>query len=489
MSLVDQLNLTSEEAKALLYEISADDPAGILNEEEDAFLFIEEEMIKFGGLQSASIEWAKVEENAKNILINKFKHLYVVRYLLQCWLREKSWDAHVRSSEFLTGFLSLFFDNSYPKPGKNGLIAKRRLLSTILDNLKSAFDDLDRQDKDKDFFEKYVLTLENLKEALEQAGLKKETLAPIEFMQSKLKTYMTEPAPAIHQSKTSSGQQKGKVLGEGYFSAPETEILFTSDERETRKTLLNLADMINQRDAYDPTGYMLRRYALWGWITSSPIVVDGQRTELRAVPPEISAMYEEALSSNAINPDLLKKIERSVVSSVYWFKGSYYAHEVAIRLEMNEVAQAIHYAAVRFVRRLPVMMDLQFNDKQPFMDEVTQKWIQKSVTSEQKNETVSADYKRLKKELSDLMEKKGVEAVLLQLEQKQSQKQSMRSQCQVIKITADLLAERGLKWFADELYQKVEKQMQETLATHWEPELFQEITKNKAELNQTVNDK
>ncbi|MGL4668298.1 MAG: type VI secretion system protein TssA [Saezia sp.] len=492
MPLVDKLKLSSEDVKALLHDISVDSSIGILDEEDKAYIFIEEEMVKLGGLQSASIEWTQVEEKAKHLLTEKFKHLHVVRYLMQCWFREKSWEAHRRSCEFLTGFLCLYFENSYPKSGKNGLIAKRRLLGTILDNTKDAFDGLNSQEQGKDFFEQHAITLEELKKSLEEAGLKKEAMTSIDVMKNKLKSYMTQTPPTTNQPQAPHDQKGGKVLGVDYFSSPKVDVASITDDREARKTLLNVAELINQRDAYDSTGYMLRRYALWGWLTTSPIVVDGKRTELRAVPVEVSSLYEEALNSNAVSPGLLEKIERSVVSSVYWFKGSYYAYEVATRLEMNEVALAIHNATTRFVRRLPVLMELQFNDKQPFMDEVTLKWIQKSPDDEQKAEArldVGADYKRLKKELMDLMEKKGIEAVLLQLEKKNSQKQSMRRQCQTIKIAADLLSERGLKWFADELYQKVEKQMLETLAAYWEPELFREITKNRTETSQTVNDK
>lgn len=480
MSLVKDIQISSEEVLALLKPITEEMPVGVFNEEDESYLFIEEQMIKLGGLQSASIDWTGVEEKAKLLLVQKFKHIRLFGYLLQCWLRDNTWQKHRQACELLNGFSALYFESAYPKPGKSGLTAKRRLMVSMVSNLKSTFDGLERNGQEKTFFESYAKALEALKESCQSVGLNDDAINAIALMQDKVASYITTPEPAVYSPAASPNQQGGNSIGTNYFSGTMSSSSGgLKDERETKRTLLSVAELINQRDAYDPTGYLLRRYALWGWITSSPHVVEGVRTELRSAPGEVITFYEEALSNNAISPDLLEKIEKSVVSSVYWFKGSYYAYEVAKSLEMNEVAHAIQHATARFVRRLPILMELQFNDKQPFIDEATAEWIKKAGTSEESVNTqpllTEVDDKRLKKEMNDLMEKKGIEAMLRYLEKKQSQKQSMRKHAQSIKIAADLLTEKGFNWLAEELYKKIETQMQETLAIQWEPELYRQI--------------
>ena len=486
MSLVKGSKIASEEVSVLLKPITEETPVGVFNEEDESYLFIEEQMIKLGGLQSASIDWLGVEEKAKQLLTQKFKHIRLFGYLSQCWLRENTWQKHSQVCELLNGFSELYFESAYPKHGKSGLTVKRRSMASMVSNLKSAFDGLERSEQEKTFFESYANALEALKDSCQSVGLNDDAISTITLMHDKVMSYATTPEPAAYTPAASPNQQGGKSIGANYFlNTASGGNGGLKDERETKRTLLSVAELINQRDAYDPTGYLIRRYALWGWTTSSPHVVEGQRTELRAAPGEVVTFYEEALSSNAVSPELLEKIEKSVVSSVYWFKGSYYTYEVAKSLEMSEVAHAIQHATARFIRRLPILMELQFNDKQPFIDEVTAEWIKKAGTSDDSANVqplfTEVDDKRLKKEMSALMESKGVEGMLLYLEKKQSQKQSMRKHAQSIKIAADLLAEKGFNWLAEELYKKVETQMLETLAVHWEPELYRHVATAKKE--------
>lgn len=477
MPLVENVEFNFEEVTTLLAPINESSPVGDFDEENALYLFIEEEMIKFGGLQSASIDWAGVEKKAVQILTKEFKHMRVFAYLMQCWTREKTWIKNQQASELLLGFCKIYFKTSYPRPGESGLLAKRRFLTSMVDGLKAGFDALDVVGQDKALFESYHKTLKELKSALEEVAANDSTLHTLTIMHDKVLSYSqrpesTEPAPA-----PVSNQQATRPLGGSFASTPSFATGSIGDERETKRTLLSVAELINQKDPHDSTGYLLRRYALWGWITTSPIVANGKRTELRSAPKEVVSIYEDALNSNMISTDLLSKIESSVVSSTYWFKGSYYAYEVAKKLEMQEVAQAIWQATTRFIHRLPVLLELQFNDSQPFIDEVTAEWIKKMGGSQDvsSQHVATVDDQYLKEEMSALMEKKGVEAMLLYVEKKQAQKYSMRKHAQVLKIAADLLSEKGLSWLAEEFYKKVESQMSATLAAHWEPDFYQQV--------------
>ncbi|WDD93488.1 hypothetical protein Bsp3421_003573 [Burkholderia sp. FERM BP-3421] len=60
MSLV--INLPPLDLERLLVDIDPKQPSGIFDEEDETFQDIEHEMVKLGGLQSASIDRAYVDE-------------------------------------------------------------------------------------------------------------------------------------------------------------------------------------------------------------------------------------------------------------------------------------------------------------------------------------------------------------------------------------------------------------------------------------------
>ncbi|WP_225740404.1 type VI secretion system domain-containing protein [Burkholderia cepacia] len=229
--------------------------------------------------------------------------------------------------------------------------------------------------------------------------------------------------------------------------------------------------IINQQDPYDPTGYLLRRFALWAHLTNAPSARKHHQTELMAVPADVAEGYAKALSANAVDPTLLQRVERSVTTSPYWLRGSYLAAGIARRLEMPMVAEAIRQAAERFVTRLPALGKLEFADGRPFVDGETQAWI----SGAQAGDTTAIagrDYAGVRDELRVLLEAQGVESVLRRLEAIQQEAVDLRHRCHVMAIAAELLQPRGLTWLADGLFVRAYQSMQNASAPEWEPDLF-----------------
>lgn len=235
-----------------------------------------------------------------------------------------------------------------------------------------------------------------------------------------------------------------------------------------------MAEQINQQDPYDPTGYQLRRFGLWSHLRTAPPITRDRRTELTAVPKDIVDGYQDALNHNAIEPNLLLRIEKSVCASPYWLRGSYLAAEVASRLAMEEVAAAIRQTCERFVCRLPALLELCFSDGTPFVDVQTQAWITGADQAQTTGSPVQ-EYAGLRDELTTQLNTEGVEVVLLRLQELHATHEAPRQRSYATVIAADLLASRGLSWLADDLYASVARLMRETAAQGWEPELYQKV--------------
>lgn len=234
-----------------------------------------------------------------------------------------------------------------------------------------------------------------------------------------------------------------------------------------------MAEFVNQQDAYDPTGYLLRRFGLWAHLQAAPAARQDRRTELMMVPLEIVSVYEDAVAASAADLALLLKVEKSVTASPYWIRGGFLAATIASGLAMAEVAEAIRSATARLVNRLPALQQLRFSDGTVFVDDQCMAWLKGA--SGRPEQAATQGFGSLREELVCQLAAGGVEPVLLKLQSLQASHRSPRERCHATAIAADLLAERGVAWLAQDLCASVALAMQHTTADAWEPEVFQRL--------------
>lgn len=449
----------------LLAPIDPRQPAGVFDEEDDAYQGIDHEMVKLGSLQEATIDWPYVDEAAQHYLCSQCKHLRIAGHLLTARARTRSWRGWAEATGVLAGMVERYWETSYPKPGATGYLAKRRLVGQLLERLSDSLAALENTGYGEEFYKAGQAALDSLQRSAESAQLDVPTLSRIEgLLRQKAEALR---APELADAKLDT-PVRGDVLSDAFF----TPALPTpGNEREGRKSLLAAAEIINQQDPYDPTGYLLRRFALWAHLTNAPSARKHHQTELMAVPADVAEGYAEALIANAVDPALLQRVERSVTTSPYWLRGSYLAAGIARRLEMPLVAEAIRQATERFVTRLPALGKLEFADGRPFVDGETQAWISGAQASGATS-AAGHDYAAVRDELHSLLEAQGVESVLRRLETIQQEATDLRHRCHVMAIAAELLQPRGLTWLANGLFVRAYQSMQNASAPEWEPNLF-----------------
>lgn len=459
MSLV--IDVPADTVKLLLTPIDHEQPAGLFDVEDETYQAIDQEMVKLGGLHEGNIDWPYIDEASREYLATQCKHWRIIGHLQVVWLRTRQWARWADALGLLAGMVELYWDSAYPKPGPTGYLNKRKQVQRLLGELVQVLPTLERSSFEPAYQAAAELALANLQRCVETAKLDP---APLDALQRQLDKY-SEPVVAIEPTRaaTSSG-----IL----FSSPKPQA--PSNEREQRRAVLNMAEQINQQDPYDPTGYQLRRFGLWSHLRTAPPITRDRRTELTAVPKDFVDGYQDALNHNAIEPNLLLRIEKSVCASPYWLRGSYLAAQVASRLAMEEVAAAIRQTCERFVCRLPALLELCFSDGTPFVDTQTQAWITGADQAETAGSPVQ-EYAGLRDELTIQLNTEGVEVVLLRLQDLHATQDAPRQRSYATVIAADLLASRGLSWLADDLYASVARLMRETTAQGWEPELYRKV--------------
>jgi type VI secretion system protein VasJ len=472
------MDLAPLDLKALLAPIDAQHAAGQFDEDDDTYQGIDQEMVKLGGLSESRMDWSYIDETSRRYLSGQCKHFRVAGHLVTARLRARDWSQWVAALALLAGMVGDYWEAGYPRPGPTGYAAKRKMVTQQVERLIHALPALDPHSFSRERQADAQKALDCLQASATAAQLDTSLLA-------KLAAKLQQQAKAVHAPDVvpatptaSPGQSGGSAISEAFFNAPSN--LKLGEERDNRRTLHAVADFINQQDAYDPAGYQLRRFALWGHLHAAPHARREQRTELMGVPADIVQGYHDALRNNAVNPVLLQRVEKSVTSSPYWIRGSFLAAGIATRLEMKEVADAVRLSTERFLRRIPTLGDLCFNDGRPFVDSETLNWVS-GATASAKAAHVE-EYGSLRDELVAQLDNEGVEVVLRRLQQLQTASSSVRQRNYATVIAADLLASRGLAWLAHDLYASVCRAMQGTTAEHWEPGLYEHIVRQQPTL-------
>lgn len=466
MSLVAQVS--AEEIARLLAPIDPATPAGLFDVEDETYQAIDQEMVKLGGLQEASIDWAYIEEASRQYLSLQCKHMRIVGHLSVAWLRSGCWERWSFTLALLAGMVERYWENAHPKPGPKGFLGKRKLVGVIINRLVEAVPRLDRFTYTPAHVAAAQQAFTCLQQQMDLAQLDPAAVSELARLMAK----QVGSASGTAESPQVPPRREAAPLTEAFLPAKSSISL--GNERETRRAVLSMAEFINQQDLYDPTGYQLRRFGLWAHIQMAPAARQDQRTELMAVPADIASGYEEAIAGTVIDPALLLRVEKSVAASPYWIRGSFLAAAIAGRLAMGEVAEAIRSTTARFVLRLPALQPLCFSDGTAFVDDQCLAWL-KGGRGQADHGIPAQEFGGLREELVNQLEAGGVEPVLLRLQALQADYRSPRERCHTTVIASDLLAARGVSWLAQDLCASVVRTMQQTRADAWEPELFQRL--------------
>lgn len=448
--------------ETLLAPIDAHAPAGLFDIEDETYQAIDQEMVKLGGLHQASIDWPYIEEAACHYLGRQCKHFRILGHLLTAWLRAGRWESWSDALSLLAGTVERYWETAHPKPGPTGYPAKRKQVGLMLERLAEALPALPAASADAAPVRQARAALLRLQGCV-AAQLDARGMIALERA-------LARQADAPAQLPVIATSSAPRALAWPSTPGP------VGNDRETRRSALALAESINQQDLYDPTGYQLRRFALWGHIQTAPSARRERCTELAGVPKDLAESYQEALAATSVEPALLPRIEKSVAASPFWIRGSYLAATVATRLAMEEVADAIRLASARFVRRVPGLMNLCFSDGSAFVDAQTRAWLTAHQTAPAPGP--AHEYAALREELVAQLASEGVEVVLLRLQALQAGQGAPRQRCHASVIAADLLGARGLTWLADDLYANAARLMAATPAHAWEPDLYQRLLRS-----------
>lgn len=480
---------------AVVAQISEENPAGLPANDSEEYELIIDELRKLGGLHQETIQWAKVQQKAIDLLREKSKDVQCFTGLVLSLLRSPPVSIPLVLI-LIVDFFTRWHESGYPsvKVARN-----KRLWSNRVGQLANYFIPLLEEATFTSLDEPVVECRNRLKqlcsevEWLAESGLSGITRA-IRIM---------EHAPKASQIVEESISTKRTTPSTPPERSTE-EIQATQKHEMSSREVRTLCERLINHQAvaspYNPLIFRLRRYMLWQGIDALPPVDQEQRLPLPAPPVDLRHEYHEQLH-RGVDTELWTRLETSLEKSPYWLTGHRLSHEYALQLGYNDLASVIEEEAVAFFQTFPELVKLSFSDpgtKIPCADEETVKWLESHVpvvTKEAETQSVVAEEGTgstcdeavhwiidsplptdLVTEALCVLKQEGLEQALQLFAQYLAQDIEPRSRCYAGLALAELYEKTGLEALAAEQYELLAMQVENNIKLEeWEPKLLNHI--------------
>ncbi|MGP9644201.1 MULTISPECIES: type VI secretion system protein TssA [unclassified Halomonas] len=479
------MRITAESQLApLLAPLAANaegEQVGVPVEDSNDYLTLDEEMMKIGSLQHATVEWDVAEALAIRMLSERGKDLKVLGHLMHCMQHGSSGVRFALSLRLLARSIAQpWWEHAYPFAGKRGAKMRPRLFQQLIQRSVKLISTLDFHNAD-DEFEACQSSLKELEHQVAEKSLPDEAIAELS-RQLNAKRPTQQPAQAASQapSQEPSGQAAGQPAGRqeqatttpSAAKAPELR-LEAGNERSNRQALLKMAEFLGEQSPGEPLAYRLRRYAVWSTIQALPAAKENGKTELAPVSADRVADYREALAKGGDN-ELWQRIENSLALSPYWLEGHRLSAGLAKQLGHTRCAEAIRDETLRFVERLAGIEALAFNSGALFVDEETKRWLYSTENSGGAVGGGEAWHAGLE-EAREAVESGDIGKALKVLDQGLSSARTPRESAYWRLASADLLHETGLESLAQQHYRTLQQTVTALALEQWEPALVSRL--------------
>ncbi|MGY3572074.1 type VI secretion system protein TssA [Vibrio paucivorans] len=438
--------------------------------DDSLFDFIEDQMMKVGSLSHASVQWDEVEHSALKLLKEKSKDLKLVVYLLQCLHNRLSTERFITSVWVLADFMSHYWEECYPAPGKRGALPRRKFFSQIIQRFSAASEKVDFNLFDAQAVDELMGALDKLDQSVSSLGLGSDA---VEITIVKIKGELKRAQERKQQEQKAVIPNSSSSVASNTIE-PAPVAIDNSSEKSSKQTLLKVADFLFEQDAGQELSLRVRRYAVWSSVTSAPDHSPSGETLLRSMSQERIKEYQDQMRS----PDLAlwRKVENSLAISPFWFEGQLMSYRIAEYLGKPAWCEAIWSETHKFIDRLPSLIDLKFKDGEPFVSEDVKQWLQAGPASNSSSsQTVSGDWNEKREEAFTLAKEGGIAVALSMLNDGLVSATEPRDRFYWRLLSADLLKANSLDAMAQEHYQTLHKQIKAMAVTDWEPSLVEQL--------------
>lgn len=431
--------------------------------------------------ESVPVDWHKVQERSEVILSNISKDLRVA-----CWL---SWALY-QTQSFAglvagLGMLCHFCTNGWPDIHPRKPKTRSAAISWLMTRLDKALD-VNVPVKDQlELFQQLVGHLEKLDSVL-SAHLAGDAplILPLRRRAANMVERVADNGPTPGTVETVVAQVK-QVAAQWFTGASSIENERDAQQalRAQRENSLLLSNWWLRQKATDPRALRLNRTLMWLSINSVPQHNPERITELRGVPGDKVKSYQTQFEQGQY-ADLLVQLETSIARAPFWLDGQRMVCECLEALGADAVKQELEVHVALFLKRLPGIDKLRFQDGTEFADAATLDWIAMSVTPHLEPASMVQQIPALNaspawgvalQEAMSTLRSGGLKAAIQKLKQGLQSAQGGRERFYWQLTMARLCHQAKKHDLAKAQLEVLDEQLQQSGLHIWEPELVLEV--------------
>ncbi|WBA16794.1 type VI secretion system protein TssA [Salinivibrio proteolyticus] len=458
-----------EYKRCIAQPIDAANPVGERLVDDPLFDFVEDQMMKVGSLSHGDVQWDEVEHSVLKLLSEKTKDIKLLAYLLQCLHHQPSPSRFILSFDVMASFMSNYWEQSHPAPGKRGNLPRRKFFSQMAQRFSMAVDKTDFGQFDAQDREQLNQAIEAWEKAIEDNGLTNDLVGSV------VGSIKSELRKAEERQRVNE-VAKEQPTPSRTSTTPTTSSVDVdhSSDKATKQTLLKVASFLAEQGDGVALAIRLRRYAVWYSITALPDHKPGGETLLRGMQQDRVKDYQDKMR----HPDLAlwRQVEQSLTMAPYWFDGHLMSYTIAQKLGHQNWCDAIQSEVAQFLERLPGLKDLQFKGGEPFVSDAVKDWLASGSANQRGGgQSVSGDWQEKKKEALALAKEGGIAVALSMLNDGLQAANEPRDHFYWRMLSADLLHANQLNSMAKEQYQTLNQEIKTMSVTDWEPSLVEQL--------------
>ena len=353
--------------------ISRDDYAGTDARYSPEFEALEAELAKPMALHEVGqVDWLKIQEVGEALLKNMSKDLRVACWLTWALYQTQSFAGLVAGMGMLCHFCAHGWPDIHPSKPRTRAAAIEWLLCR-LDKAATASVAVADQ---LELFRQLVGHLENLDARLTE-HLSQD--APLILPLRRRLASMVERAADNRQQPgpVEAVVAQVKQVATQWFSGVspiESEKDARNALRAQRENSSLLCSWWLGQKVTDLRALRLNRTMMWLSVSSVPWHNADRVTGLRGVPADKLKLYR-TLYEQSRYADLLVQIETSIAAAPFWFDGQRMVCECLTALDADEAREELEIHFALFLKRLPGIAELRFQDGTDFADVETREWI------------------------------------------------------------------------------------------------------------------
>ncbi len=398
-----------EQIQGWIAPISGDAPAGASAKSDPAYDLVTGEVAKLESPTGGAVNWRTVADDGSTLLKTKSKDLLIASYVSYGLYETQGLKGLVTGVGVLHALIEDYWETCFPERARmrgrvnalawfvqrtaNALSQAQVAASDAsdLDALSTAASALASAVRAK--FENHAPAVTPLLESIQRLKLSLPEDAPPPPPTPPAPAVPgptaaasaptpTPPAPAVAAPAPVAASPAPvrppafeEVPAAGDLSAPGAG---TEHLAKLGAVVASTARAMRQVNPQDPTAYRALRTGLWLHLVQPPPGGPDGKTSVPAPAANLRDRLEKLLA-NAKWPELLDEAESALSQNRLWLDLQHYSARALSALGLAGPREALIGELAGFLKRMPTLRTLQFNDTTPFADEGTRAWIDAEV--------------------------------------------------------------------------------------------------------------